>query len=132
QTVGAGGDGTEVTAVPEDGFAFASWSDGSRMNPRIDRDVMMDISVTATFGTASTYTYLAGTGGEISGETPQSIVTGESGTPVTAVPNEGFVFVNWSDGETDNPRTDTGGGADVTVTANFTSEIILTYTAGAN
>ncbi|MFA5367750.1 MAG: hypothetical protein WC333_07730, partial [Dehalococcoidia bacterium] len=37
----------------------------------------------------------------------------------TAVPNDCYHFVNWSDLSTDNPRTDTNVQGDITVTANF-------------
>ena len=38
---------------------------------------------------------------------------------VTAVPDEGYHFVQWSDGSTANPRTDTGVTGDIAVTASF-------------
>lgn len=40
---------------------------------------------------------------------------------LTATPNSGYVFVNWNDGNTDNPRTITVT-ADATYTANFAKE----------
>lgn len=40
---------------------------------------------------------------------------------ITAVPNEGYRFVNWSDGETENPRT-INLTEDLTLTANFVDE----------
>ena len=49
QTVDSGSSGTEVTAVPESGYYFAGWSDGSTDNPRIDINVTDDISVRAIF-----------------------------------------------------------------------------------
>ena len=52
---------------------------------------------------------------------------------MTAVPNTGYYFVNWSDGSTANPRTDAGVTGNVNVTANFAiNTYTLTYTAGAN
>ena len=52
---------------------------------------------------------------------------------MTAVPNAGYHFVNWSDASTANPRTDTNVMANVSVTANFAiNTYTLTYTAGAN
>ena len=42
-----------------------------------------------------------------------------AGQAVTAIPNTGYHFVNWSDASTDNPRTDSNVMADVNVTANF-------------
>ncbi len=40
-------------------------------------------------------------------------------TPVTAVAATGYHFVNWSDGSTANPRTDTNVTTNRTVIANF-------------
>ena len=50
---------------------------------------------------------------------PQTVNNGANGTTVTAVPNTGYHFANWSDGSTANPRTDTKVTANISVTANF-------------
>ena len=68
-----------------------------------------------------TLTYNAGTGGTISGTSPQVVNHGTSGSAVTAVPSYGYAFTNWSDGLTSNPRTDSNVTNDITVTANFFS-----------
>jgi len=49
QIVNHGASGTPVTAVPQAGYHFVSWSDGSTINPRTDVNVTADISVTAIF-----------------------------------------------------------------------------------
>lgn len=41
-------------------------------------------------------TFTAGAGGTLSGTTSQTVPSGGSTTPVTAVPNGGFFFVNWT------------------------------------
>lgn len=66
-----------------------------------------------------TLTYTPGSNGSITGTSPQSICRNSSGSAVTAVPNSGYSFVNWSDSSTSNPRTDSNVTADITVTANF-------------
>ena len=66
-----------------------------------------------------TLNYIAGSNGTISGSSTQAIGTGSNGTQVTAVPANGYHFVNWSDGLTTAARTDTNIGADATLTANF-------------
>ncbi len=66
-----------------------------------------------------TLTYLAGAGGFLSGATSQSLTCNETGSEVTAVPDTGYHFVDWSDGSTQNPRSDGNLTADLTVTANF-------------
>ncbi|NOZ12625.1 MAG: S8 family serine peptidase, partial [Acidobacteria bacterium] len=94
-------------------------------------NVTADHTISASFA-VNTYT-LAGANGTISGTTPQTVNYGADGSAVTAVPATGYHFVNWSDGSTANPRTDTSVTADISVTANFAvNTYTLTYTAGAN
>ncbi len=133
QTVNYGGDGTAVTAVPDTGYHFVDWSDGSTANPRTDTNVTADVDVTANFAINTfSLSYAAGAGGSLTGETSQTVNYGEDGTPVEAVANTGNHFVDWSDGSTVNPRTDTNVTANVAVTANFAINIFtLSYTAGA-
>jgi len=130
QTVNHGGSGTAVTAVASTGYHFVNWSDGSAANPRTESGVTADRSVTANFAPASvgsyTLTYTAGAGGTIVGTSPQTLAAGGSGTLVTAVASTGYHFVNWSDGSTQNPRTDTNVTADKRVTANFSSASVAT------
>src|SRR4029077_19487017 len=97
-------------------------------------NVTANVSVTANFAINTyTLTYTAGANGSISGTSPQTVNHGANGTPVTAVPNTGYHFINWSDASTANPRTDTNVTANVNVTANFAiNTYTLTYTAGAN
>jgi len=123
QAVVQGASGSPVTAVPNDCYKFGSWSDGSTANPRIDANVNKFISVTANFAANATCTliYTAGTGGKIAGTNPQTVARGLSGSPVTATSDLGYVFVNWSDGLTSNPRIDTNVTADVTVNAIFSA-----------
>lgn len=134
QSVSYGGNGTAVTADPNTGYHFVNWSDGRQDNPRTDTNVTANVSVTANFAIDTfTLTYTAGANGTISGTSPQTVNYNTSGSAVTAVPSTGYHFVNWSDGSSANPRTDTNVQADVTVTANFAiNTYTLTYTAGAN
>lgn len=120
QTVSYGGNGTAVTAEPATGYHFVDWSDGVTDNPRTDLNVIADISVTANFA-INTYTllYSAGSNGTIAGDTPQIVTHGSDGAQVTAVPDPHYHFVEWSDGSTDNPRTDTNVTADLAVEALF-------------
>ena len=78
-----------------------------------------------------TLTYSAGANGLIQGTSPQKVLAGASGTAVTAVPNTNFRFVNWSDGSSANPRTDTNVQANITVTASFASLPKITASAGS-
>jgi len=129
QTVAHGEDGTPVTAVPDEGYGFTKWSDDLTDNPRTDTNVTSDISVTAEFAELppDTYvlTYIAGPNGSIEGEASQTVIEGEDGSEVTAVPNEGYHFTSWSDSVTTASRTDTNVTESITVTAYFA---INTYT----
>jgi ELWxxDGT repeat protein len=63
--------------------------------------------------------YSVESNGTLSGSTTQVITSGGNGTAVTAIADEGYHFVKWSDDVTDNPRTDTNVTGNISVTANF-------------
>jgi hypothetical protein len=132
QTVEHGKNGTAVTAVPDSGYRFVNWNDGSTANPRTDQNVTDNVSVTASFAPGQyTLTYNAGSYGRITGNSHQTVNGFSSGQAVTAVADVGYHFTNWSDGSLDNPRTDTNVTADITVTAYFAINIYsLVYWAG--
>ena len=104
-TVTAAGEyehGTEVilTATPNEGYHFVKWSDGVTEATRTIT-VTDNINLSAEFA-INVYT--------VTLTTENGIVTGageyEHGTEVilTATPNEGYEFVQWSDGVTDATR----------------------------
>ena len=137
QTVQHGGSGEEVEAVPNGIYKFYRWSDGLSTAKRTDSNVKANLSVTAEFIDASisiySLTYTAGDGGRIKGTATQNVADGQSSIEVEAVPNEGYKFVKWSDGNTNAKRTESNVTANMSVTAEF--EVIiytLTYTAGEN
>lgn len=105
------GDGTYdylSTAVlwahPIYGYYFDSWSDGDGNNPRYIT-VTRDTSFTALFA-KMIYNILVYTSdftegvAEISNNLPEYLDT----ITLTAIPNYGFHFTQWNDGNTDNPR----------------------------
>jgi hypothetical protein len=128
QEVGAGGSGTPVTAVPNEGYYFVRWSDGKTDATRTDTNIIQDIGLTAQFALKYVYflIYTAGDGGSIVGEAWQEVEAGGSGTPVTAVPHEGYHFVSWNDNSTINPRRDTNVTQDIGVIATFAIDTINT------
>ena len=85
-------------------------------------------------GGGSTYnvllSYEAGTCGSIAGTALQSVSRGGSGSAITAIAASGCRFVDWSDGSTANPRTDTNVTADLSVTANYETIINAAAIAG--
>ena len=101
---------------------------------RIEGDTLMVYRVgTGSSPALDTFTlsYSAGVGGSISGNAVQKLFAGWNGSPVEAIPNDGYVFERWSDGVTDNPRIDVAT-SDLYVEAIFTMEVqrfTLSYTA---
>ncbi|MBR1877933.1 MAG: hypothetical protein IJ814_02885, partial [Paludibacteraceae bacterium] len=103
-----------IEAVPTADFAFSEWSDHNTDNPRtIDFNNEVDLeddefSFTAIFVMQITncktigdydYNVKTNTGGTITCE----LVDGEQ--ILTAIPNAGYVFAQWADGNAANPRT---------------------------
>ena len=80
-----------------------------------------------------TLTYAPGAGGSLTGEAPQTVDYGSDGTAVTALPDQHYSFVGWSDGVLTASRTDLNVTGDVTVTALFAIDTnTVTATAGAH
>ncbi|MFO7776200.1 MAG: S8 family serine peptidase [Candidatus Hydrogenedentota bacterium] len=63
--------------------------------------------------------YGAGPNGTVDGETTQTVIHGEDGSKVVAVPDEGYKFVQWSDGVETITRRDTNVTEDLSLTAQF-------------
>jgi hypothetical protein len=63
--------------------------------------------------------YVAGPNGTIGGTGYQELGAGEPGQMVWAIPDEGYEFVRWSDGSTENPRTDVDVESAQVLTAEF-------------
>ncbi len=68
-----------------------------------------------------TLSYVAGFGGTISGDAAQLVGYNSTGSAITAVANSGYVFSQWSDGSTANPRADTNVLNNLAVTAIFSA-----------
>ena len=128
----APGGSISSTATPKTGYKFVKWSDGKTTATRTDSNVHADARYTATFEVLSaekvTLTYIADSGGTITGTTTQTIDKGASGTAVTATPNAGYTFEKWSDGKTTATRTDTNVQASTTYTATFKSANVVPQT----
>ena len=106
EVIGAGtyllGDIVTLTVIPNEGYQFATWGDGNTDNPRT-LVVTQDTTLTAVFEIL-TYNVI------VTCDPIHGYVTG-SGTynhgdvaTLTATPSEGYTFVEWGDGCTDNPR----------------------------
>ena len=75
--------------------------------------------------------YSATEGGYIEGITTQKIDKNSATSSVTAIANEGYVFIGWSDGYTEPTRSDTLN-ENSSFTANFSKSTIVSVTYMAN
>jgi len=117
------GSTSDIVVTPAVGWHIVSVVDseeGAKPGSYTTTPVTGPRTVTATFAINTyTLTYTAGPNGSISGDTPQTVNYGGSGTQVTAVPDGGYAFSQWSDGVLTAARTDTNVMADISVTASF-------------
>lgn len=104
-----------ISANPNLGYRFRQWSDGITTNPRT-LVVVGDTTLTAEFEEIPSSEYIVSV-----------VVDAEQNGAVqmtlTAVPDGGYQFTQWSDGNTDNPRT-------ILVTENMT--LSATFSVATN
>ena len=107
-----------LTAIATEGYHFTQWSDGNTENPRTVT-VISDTTFTAEFA-INVYNVVA-----TDVENGSVAIEGEykhgSTITLTATATEGYHFTQWSDGNTENPRTVTVV-SDVTFTAEFAKD----------
>ncbi len=100
------GEKVVLKAVPDEGYVFVCWSDGSTENPRrftITEDINLEAFFEDDFdGRLYKVTAIADEGnGYIEGT---GLYNYSDLATLTAVPYSGYVFSSWSDGYTGNPR----------------------------
>jgi hypothetical protein len=142
--------GPAVIAIPDEGYKFVRWNDGKTVNPRADFS-LKDTAFVAEFEPIPMFriTYLAGSGGSLTTPGAEDPVQsyefrsyeGEESPGVTAVADEGYEFIGWSDGLKEETRTDIVGTADTAFHALFieldddvdpdTTYFTLIYIAGS-
>lgn len=100
QTILSGKCGSTVTAIPEEGYVFTEWSDGVTTPARADLPTH-DLDLTASFQKMVTVSFRCEptTAGSLQGDALQSVKQGAKTAPITAVPNPGYRFAGWSNGE---------------------------------
>lgn len=122
-------EGTHITlrAYPATGYKFVSWSDGNTDNPRymvmpaqnVYLDPIVEVDDSQTPKGAIINASATEGQGTITNFTSGWYAEGTELT-ITAVPADGYEFVQWSDGETDNPRSITVvDGKNISITAVF-------------
>ena len=132
QIIEKGKSGSNVTAVVTMfGYTFEGWSDGVTTATRKEVDVTEDKEIKAIFRLQDfTVEYIAEEGGRIEGEALQIGNFYTSLNDVTAVPNEGYKFKGWSDGNSNATRHEEFLLSDKKITAYFeklTRTFILNY-----
>jgi len=129
-----------IEAEADTDYEFGQWSDGNTDNPRTVT-VTGPVALAAAFQEATQYfsvSISAGQNGTVSvngtpGDYSQSVAEGTVLT-IQAIPNTGYNFTSWSDGNTDNPRTITVAG-DIALASSYeeaTQFYQVTVTAGQN
>lgn len=111
---------SEVTAVPDEGYRFVGWSDSVTESTRSDIAKHEYRIYFASFEKCQyNLNYDSGIYGHVEGVTNQTVFYGESAWAVTAIPDEGCEFVQWSDGVTTAQRLDMNVKSGETITALF-------------
>jgi hypothetical protein len=122
--------GYEIVDVTENGVSIGT-VDGKHWDAFTESVVV----IVETTGVTHEVHYVAADHGSITGTATQDLVFGTGyGETVTAVPDEGYIFVQWSDGVLDPWREDRDLLEDTELTATFAlapdTSVTLTYTAG--
>ncbi|MCH2209355.1 MAG: BspA family leucine-rich repeat surface protein [Lentisphaerales bacterium] len=134
QTLNYGESSSLVTAVPDTGYSFEKWTvnsgtyDGSANssltsdNPLSVANVIDHLTLTAEFKINEyLVTFSSGENGTLNGEESQVVTHGESTTSITATPNDGYVFKQWTGTitSTENPLIIEDVTGIVSVTAEY-------------
>jgi uncharacterized repeat protein (TIGR02543 family) len=142
QTVAYLGSATTVTALPVTGYHFVNWTGTNGFvtttsNPLTVTGVTAAMDITANFAVDTfAVNFIAATGGTVSGTPNQTVSYLGSTTTVTAMPDAGYTFVNWTGTggfvtTSANPLTVTNVTAAIDITANFApSNFTVTFTSG--
>ncbi len=128
QIVNYGGSTNSVTAVPDTGYHFVSWTYRRKIVSTSATLILTNVTtsqvITANFAPNHyTITFVTDGYGSITGTTSQTGDFSESTSSVTAVPSNGYRFVSWTGTNgfvsTDNPLVITGVTTNLKVKANL-------------
>ena len=100
-----------LTAIANEGYEFTAWNDGNTENPRTVT-VTSDTTFMAIFAEAVSTPTITVTVNDATMGSASYTLDGNTAV-LTATANEGYSFLTWSDGNTENPRT-------VTITSDTT------------
>jgi hypothetical protein len=126
QTNTCANDTAIIEATTNAGYRFVQWNDGNTQNPRTIT-VIQDTTLTAIFEALISVTLTANNPvmGSVTGE---GYYIKDSTAILTAMPNTNYRFVQWNDGDTNNPCTITTI-QDTTFMATFEALICVIVTA---
>ncbi len=112
-------------------FCIITNTDNSKPGTKTATTQSVIVPVTVALNTYS-LTYTAGANGTITGIVNQTVAQGGSGSAVTAIPNNGYHFVDWSDGVKTATRTDRNVTGNIAVTAIFAANTNTGGNTGGN
>ena len=96
-----------ITATPNEGYEFIGWTGSNETSMEITIEVNSNIELIANFQLIPipefTLDLSSGNGGIISGE--GGIYKEGTEVTISAIPDEGYSFLEWSNGSTENPLT---------------------------
>ncbi len=115
------GTSATLTAVADEHYHFERWSDGNTDNPR-SVSVEGEATYTAVFAPNRYTIYADAEHGYVEGAGEYDYGTTAT---LTAIADEHYHFVRWTDGNTDNPRLETVT-QDIAYIAEFADDPILT------
>jgi uncharacterized repeat protein (TIGR03803 family) len=118
------GTNVQLTATASNGWLFACWNDGTTNNPYSITVPATNSTYTANFAQAATLTVNDNTnaGGSVTGS--GTFLVGST-NQITAVASNGWAFIGWSDGSTQNPRSIVVGVGGASFTADFSPTVVL-------
>ena len=133
-----------LTAIANEGYEFTGWNDGNTENPRTVT-ITSDTAFMAIFAEAVSTPTITVTVNDATMGSATYTMDGNTAV-LTATANEGYSFVIWSDGNTENPRTvtvtsdtafmaifaETETTPTITVTVNDATMGSATYTLDGN
>ena len=125
---------TQLVNLGRSQFVFGSWSDGLARVHTVVSDGTPD-TVTVTLSAFHRLDFLANGAGSVGTSGPTTGTFVASGTPVTltATPNSGQTFTNWTgDTVTANAVLVLPMGRPYNVTANFSGAVAVTYSQATN
>jgi len=93
-----------ITAIPNNGYHFTQWSDGNTDNPRLV-SVTQNATYTAQFAINSYAVGVTSSNSNMGSVSGSGTYNHNSTATLTATAYYGYHFVQWQDGNTENPRS---------------------------